>query len=271
MSEKKRIACFFTGGFTEVNSMKIFMRKINDRVEYIQLCPTGPKRSKTAIRCRHTDNIEKIHSGLTGEALIDYIIEFTKKKTFKDEKYDVILIEDDKDDRFLSLRPDGTGENVPVHWEKHKENVRDRIHDQCPGIPVLFFYAAPEVESWFVSDWDNSFGKIYEGEISARQNNHFSVMFHRYVNENILTFRYREQIEDYGYFDGNYRKLSEQLQNALAETDYLRENRPEETLPVINYSKRKHGEKMLEQIDPQNVLRRCSYYFREGFWALQAL
>ena len=49
MSMKKKIACFFTGGYTELNAMKFFMQKINSQVEYIQLCPIGTRRSKDAI------------------------------------------------------------------------------------------------------------------------------------------------------------------------------------------------------------------------------
>ena len=52
MIEKRRIACFFTAGYTELNAMKSFMRKINDTVEYIQLCPTGPRKSRRAIQNR---------------------------------------------------------------------------------------------------------------------------------------------------------------------------------------------------------------------------
>lgn len=50
MNEKKKIACFFTGGYTELTSMKIFIRKINTNVELIQLCPAkkrqAPHKSK---------------------------------------------------------------------------------------------------------------------------------------------------------------------------------------------------------------------------------
>lgn len=59
VSEKKRVACFFTAGYTELNAMKSFMRKINDGVEYIQLCPIGPRKSKGAIKDRHKHQILK--------------------------------------------------------------------------------------------------------------------------------------------------------------------------------------------------------------------
>ena len=272
MTEKKRIACFFTAGYTELNAMKTFMKKINNTVEYIQLCPIGPRKSRRGAKDRHIDQIEKSQSGLTGKGLIDFINYFIGQKRFEEEGYDAILIEDDKDDRFLSLDEDGTSAIDKDQWEEFKKDVTERIREKRPDIPVIFFYAAPEVETWFLADWEKSFGTVYKEDMAtARQNDYFNVRFRKYVNDNILTGRYKDRIEEYGYFGGEYRKLSEEIQNALGTIDFLNDYIPDAEHPAISYSKRRQGGDMLERIVPETVLHNCPFFFKDGYMALRAL
>lgn len=270
MSMKKRIACFFTAGYTELNAMKLFMRKINSQVEYIQLCPVGTRRSKNTIKNRHVDNIKTQQNGLTGSGLIEFILKFVETKRFQEEGYDAILIEDDKDDRFLLMQPDGTGIFDQNEWNKFKTNIRESLHKVCPDLPVIFFFAAPEVESWFLADFENSFGSIYRAEFSFQENEFFKVKFRKYINDFVLTAQYKNCIEQYGYFNGNYHKLSTQIQNILIANDFLQEYQPKSFYSKISYSKRIQGEEMLRQIDPIIVSQYCTTYFKEGFLALKA-
>lgn len=271
MNEKKKIACFFTVGYTELHAMKLFMKKINDGAEYIQLCPIREKRSKKSIKDRHTDGVRSEQNGLTGRKLIDHITSFIERKEFLDEKYDAVLIEDDKDDRFLCKQPDGSAIIDEAKWEIFKGDITKKIKDKYPDMPVIFFYAAPEVESWFVADWDNSFGKAYIGEFTKQQNEYFSIKFRKYVNDTILTDQYRENIEGYGYFDGIYKKFSDEIKFALDKTDFLEEYKLGTEHPTVRYSKRNQGMYMLEQIDPQTVLQKCNFFFKEGYWQLKTL
>lgn len=270
MNPKKRVACFFTGGYSELNAMKSFLKKANNKVELIQLCPTGERRSKSQIMGRHTDNIQKNHSGLTGAALIDYILEFIKKKRFLDEEYDAILIEDDKDARFLCLNSEGTAIIDHAEWEEYKKSIIDAIRSTGINIPVIVILAAPEVEAWFLSDWDRSFNKVYADDFSRDQNEYFSVMFRRHINQSVLTAQYKESIESYGYFGGEYKKLSEEIQQALVNVDFLKDYRPGEPHFNPRYSKRIQGEAMLEAIDPNQVLEHCTVFLKSGLLELQA-
>lgn len=127
------------------------------------------------------------------------------------------------------------------------------------------------MEAWFLADWDNSFGRVYIGEYTRLQNSFFNVNFRRYVNETILTEQYRDHIEEYGYFDGMYRKLSDQIKGALDETYFLEGYRTETEHPIVRYSKRDQGMDMLEQIDPQAVLQKCTLFFKDGYWQLKTL
>lgn len=271
MSEKKRVACFFTAGYTELNAMKSFMRKINDGVEYIQLCPIGPRKSKGAIKDRHKHQILKEQNGMTGEKLIDFAAEFIGKKRFEEEGYEAILIEDDKDGRFLSMQEDGTGIIDEDSWKCFKNRVIERLNKIRPDIPVIFFYAAPEIEAWFLADWSNGFGNVYKDVCTVRQNEYFSIKFRKYVNDSILTDTYRNCIERYGYFEEKYRKLSAEIQRALQEIDFLEDYMPEKEHPTISYSKDKQGGTMLECVNPKTILQNCSFFFKDGYQSLQTL
>lgn len=271
MNEKKRIACFFTAEYTELNSMKLFLRKINNNVEYIQLCPIGPRKNKAGIKSRDIGSIDINQSGLTGQALINFILCHIETSAFIREKYDAILIEDDKDDRFLTIQPDGTAKIDEGAWEQHRISVISALHTKYPEIPVLFFYAAPEVETWFLADWDNSFGNAYKNILSEPQNSYFSTVFRKYVKDNILTEPYCECLESYGHFDGKYKKISTEIQKALVSKDFLESYGHEPDHKIVHYSKRQHGAVMLENIDPQKILTSCPYFFKAGMHELQAL
>ncbi len=274
MTNRKRIACFFTGGYTELNAMRGFLRKINPQADYIQLCPTGKRRSKKDIMGRHIDVMDPEQNGLTGKALLDHMLSFLDSNRFREEGYDAILIEDDRDDRFLSLRSDGSSRIDRAAWEKFQQDVRSQVERYAPGIPVLFILAAPEVESWFIADWEHGFGQVFRSFFSrsAPQYYHFfQGKLRRYVNETILTSCYQDRIEEYGYFDSVYRKLSAQLQAALAEEALFEGYPGEEEPPALSYSKRTQGEDMLWALEPQQVLRHCPLFFKDGFLALQKL
>ena len=266
MKKRLRLACFFTAGYTELNALKYFFRKINAEVDYIQLCPTASRRSKNAIRNRHNDNICRNQSGLTGDSLMDFILEFIGKDRFKEEDYDAILIEDDKDDRFLRVSSDGYGEIDIEAWHQYESDVKNKI-SELTTIPVLFLMASPEVKAWFYADYSNGFGHVYRNELGTF-NDTFSIKFRKYLNDNIITSHYVDEIESYGIFDGAYRKLSEEIQDVLKSTDlaaYMGR------VLDLDYSKRLEGEEMLYSIDPEGVQGCCKVFFAPFFWDLKKI
>lgn len=271
MNKGKRVACFFTAGYTELNTMKSFMRKINGKLEYIQLCPIGPRKSKRAIQTRHITQIAQEQNGLTGEKLIDFVVDFIGTNRFEEEGYEAILIEDDKDGRFLSVQENGTAIINENGWDNFKNRVMERLNKIRPGIPIVFFYAAPEIEAWFLADWKNGFGNVYKGVYTVPQNEYFKIKFHKYVRESILTDTYTDCVERYGYFEGKYRKLSAEIQRALQEIDFLEDYMPGKEHPTISYSKNKQGGIMLESVEPRAILQNCPFFFKDGYQALQAL
>ena len=267
MTDKKRVACFFTGGFTELNAMKSFVEKINGNVEYRQICPVAPRKSRDAIRNRNA--IGRRQNGLTGDSLIDYVLEIVTEPFFVRESYDAVLIEDDRDERFI----DKTTSRIDIEkWERFKADIQKKLEDKGVAMPVIILLAAPEVEAWFISDWENGFGWVYQnsGQLNSPQNTYFSTVFRKYVKEEILTDQYAEMIEAFGFFDGVYKKLSEEIQEALNRIDFLESFMVCEHEP-IRYSKRTQGEAMLESIEPVKVLDSCTVFFREAFYKLQSV
>lgn len=269
MNEKKKVACFFTGGYTELNAMKIFMKKINSSVQLVQLCPSGSRKSKRAITGRHTEEIKGSQSGLTGDQLIEYVFKMTNEPRFLEEEYDAILIEDDKDHRFLSLQEDGTAVIDVDKWKSYRGCIVDQLRENHPNVAIFFFLAAPEIEGWHLMDWKNSFGSVYKDILKTAPNNYFSYKFYFHVQNEILQEAYNKNIEAYGYFNRMYRKLSEELQTALASNDFLADYAPAQEHEPIRYSKRIQGEIMLEQIDPDSIAKHHTVFFSPEYRRLK--
>lgn len=272
MIKRKRVACFFTGGFTELNAMKAFMKKINDKVDYIQLCPTGTRKSKDSIKNRRIENISNFQNGLTNESLISYVLSEVEKNHFREESYDAVIIEDDKDNRFLRVQSNGLASIDLEGWKNYKIHVLNRLAEKGVSVPVIFFLAAPEVESWFIADYQNSFGKVFATKLSSRQNCFFSNQFNKYLKSQILTKAYINSIESYGYFNNFYYKLSEKIQDAIYTNAFFSEETPSLNSNIsLRYSKRVEGEEMLYNIDPQTVSKLCNKFFKESYLELQQL
>lgn len=275
MTEKKRVACFFTGGYTELWAMKAFFAKINPRLDYIRLCPIAERKSKANIKERDKRPIDNSVNGLTGKALINYVLCAVEKHYFQRENYDAVIIEDDKDSNYLNITKDGFGSVDQQGWEAYRQQVCTELRAKGVTVPIFYFLAAPEVETWFVADFDNSFGSAYQGILTTSQNNYFASNFRKYLYRRILTNTYADALEAYGYFNGKYQKLSEEIQNAMVQAESELEPfhpRNENGDPIpIHYSKRSEGENMLRHIQPEKVAEKCHMFFRDSYYELQSL
>lgn len=261
----KKVVCYFTGGWTESGAMSEFLKKINHKFHYQQRCPNKPKY-KRGLACHLC--------GLTGQSLIDYILNDIRNHLDEIRTSTAIIIEDDLDGRF---------ENRLESFVEYRDSVISRIHVELDmDIPILFFAASPEIESWLISDWDNSFGCTYSraqgGPLAHPQNNYFNVSFKKYIYGNVL-LDYKDNIEDYGFFEYGYRKLSDEIIQALSigyrEVLALEGPATYHEAIVYNkslyYSKRLHGDRMLRNISPEAVAAKCTKYFRKAFHELVAL
>lgn len=258
-----RVACFLTCGYTEAGAMQFFLRKINDSYEYKQYLP-----NKTIKKKGDAKIIKKEISGLTGEALLKKIYSILEKHKDEINTCKAVLIEDDLDGRFHNW------DNKKI--KGYRDAIVDKVHSKLESdIPVFILYASPEAESWFIADWDNGFGYLYgkSNRIKDMDQKAKSFFLHHlrdYIYSEVLK-EYSHNIEDYGWFENGYIKLSDQIISVIQTNikDYVR------TLPQANsdcvkqiiesrdlyYSKKLHGDIMLRSISPDVVAEKCRQYF----------
>lgn len=268
---KPIIACYITGGWTECGYMTAFLRKVNDRYDYRQRFPQKNIGKKGKSRAKIV--------GTTGKDLVRKMYADLGNHKAELSKVAAILIEDDMDDQYFLVS--GYGRNYAM-INRRTAAITRTIRQVLgkPELPVFFLYALPEIEAWFVADWEHAFGEEYKVHL-GEMNGYFSTTFKKYVAEQVLTSTYPiSQIENYGMFGGKYRKLSDELiqaiqgyssqtfswknnQNYNAEiTQLIRDNK-------ICYSKKEQGVNMLNRLEPEKVARNCQHYFSRTYAALK--
>lgn len=277
----KKVACFFTGGYTESNAMPEFLSKINDKIVFKQFCPNRTKRRK---RPGESTDLIDTFSGLTGADLLRYVYRYLDNYPNELSDFDAVIIEDDLDGKFTEA-PSGSTSKVSkrtkdfqAHCNTVADEIRKRLHKD-DSFPVIQIFAAPEIETWFLSDWNNTFGLIYGPKAFAildrKENQFFSAMFQPYMRDNVLC-KYADQIENYGYFDGVYRKLSGQISSAFDSFKVTISRYGDVATSIssnksLRYSKRSHGDEMLRHLSPDSIQQKCPIYFREAFELLKSL
>lgn len=267
----KRIGCFLTCGYTETGVMQNFLSKINNNYEYKQLLPNKPIKKKGHHLIKNSIN------GATGEALIKEICKLLHDYPYIIDNCDALLIEDDLDGRYLNLS------NLQII--QYEEDVRAKIRKEISknekkDIPILFMYASPEIESWFIADWINGFGWIFlcDENINVRgipkpRCHDFTFNMHKYIINEILSSR----LEDIERFNSG--KLSNHLNNMFlgdlqqyintkSKSTKLKEYLPNKS---FSYSKAIEGRLMLNNIEPENLLEYCTHYFKNNYIKLKNL
>lgn len=261
-----KVACFLTCGYTEAGEMQGFLQRCcQSKVHFVQCMPNKPKRK------RENDNIIKDKfSGLTHESLVQKMMDIIKMNREQYKNYKGIVFEDDLDD--ISIEEANT----------RSKSIRKLIRNAIGDIPVVVVYAAPEIESWFIADWNNGFGIYKRPEILR---NHFSANEAAFLDHHMRNFfkemllgEYSDKLEKYGE-QRPYRKLSDEIIHALdnsTEEDiscsfrkYLMErgiSNPELVNRLIEckylrYSKKDTGSMMLRGLDPKKVAEKCQIYF----------
>ena len=272
---KRKIACYITGGWTECGYMTRFLEKINRNYDYRQRFPQknigkkGKERTKITI------------DGTTGSALIKWIYSDLRRHGKELTDYSAIIIEDDLDDNYFL--ESGTKRDYEL-IEKRKQEIKSEIRGllQKPDLPVIFFYALPEIEAWFLADWDQSFAIEYKS-VLKEMNSYFSITMKKYVNKEILTDKFSiSEIENFGFVNGKYTKISEKFRTAFigysqwSEADKNNQIFNERINKLIKdnkiaYSKKMEGVNMLLRIRPEVIAVNCRYYFINAFNELKDL
>lgn len=263
MAMVDRIACFLTCGYTEAGAMQFFLRKMNSKYEYKQYLP-----NKTIKKKGDPKSINSQISGLTGDALLEKVYRILEKNREEIGKCKAVLIEDDLDGKFHGYSDE---------WiEEYKNQIIYKVHEKLQkDIPVFILYASPEAESWFIADWKNGFEYLYSdsGVVTDVEYNAKRFFLHhlkQYIQNNVLK-EYAENIEEYGWFDGEYTKLSDRIICAIQTEvkDYIGELKGIKLSYVkqiiesrdLYYSKKLHGDIMLRNIQPDIIADKCRKYF----------
>ena len=270
---KPKIACYITGGWTECGSMTRFLGKVNCNIDYRQRFPerTIGKKGKS----RRTLKIQ----GETGDALLKIAYEDMRKHSEELRSFAAILLEDDLDNQFFT--EDKSSRDYEA-LEKRKLEITDEIRKilNKNDMPVFFLYAIPEIEAWFIADWENTFGEEYKVHLK-HMNLYFSTTFRKYVLNNVLTDAHSvEDVENYGYFGGEYKKISDELIGAFQqyslEKDEMKNNRMYNGIinqliknNKLQYSKREEGVNMLNRLLPEKVASVCQHYFSKTYMELK--
>lgn len=175
--------------------------------------------------------------------------------------FDVVLLIDDADCRFQAPDKDAAA------WvEKHGALVRKAA--ARPELRFLALFASPEIETWLLADWEQSFGEEYRtivGDLLA------------HLAAGILGPQPWTTLEDYG---GGYeeerkscrRKLSDDLNSVLAQlaTQAAQVGR-DVPQGLYTYSKKTNGPRMLQRIRPTEVAKLCATHFEPVYLELRAL
>lgn len=272
-SLKKKIACFFTIGWTELNAMKIFLNKINENIEFVQFCPIASKRRKNPLK---RELLDKNHEGLTGEKLYEYVKEYIDKYKTDIKKYDAVLIEDDLDSKYRDLYDENDFKDkieiVKSNYLRDFDGIKKEIRSMLgkdEKFPVYILHASPEIEAWFYADWENSFGYVYgpkfENVLTENENKYFKINFKDFVDKNVI-FQYKDNIELYGSFNNQYRKLSSEIIHALESTEFWTESAKEiGEKNIVKYSKRNEGQNMLMSISAEILEKKCNIFFKDVY------
>lgn len=271
MAMVKRIACFLTCGYTEAGTMQAFLKKINENYEYKQYLPNRTIKKKGSPK-----NISSSISGLTGEKLLEKVYDIIEKHKDDILKCSAIIIEDDLDDRFSGF----TESEIQTYIDNIKHNIYDILGCEKK---VFILYASPEIESWFVSDWENGFQYLFCDSGIVKDVQRAAIRFYTHnlkliVEKNILK-QYVNNIEKYGIFNGRYIKLSDKLIEIIqfdsktmianikgANAKYIQQIIDSR---YIYYSKKLHGGIMLRNIRPEIVANNCRCYFKNTYLALR--
>ncbi len=264
----KRIDVFATNSKTEL-AIEDFLKKINPTVYWAVHSPRMLKKSKheytqlSNASASSDTEARRLH-GDTGSDLEKLMLDHLQKHPITLEESEAILLEDDLDFRAV-------GQNPRVYLDSQKKRLTQMIEQKFAAlrIPSVFvLYAAPEVEAWFIADWNNSFASYLPPIVSAK--------FQIIVREEILSTCESNNIEAYSLAENN--KLRERLAVILgnAVIDLVNDGLLDDGTVAADrerysYNPGKRGGSLLSSIYPFEVAKMCKLFFEPTYLELQQL
>jgi len=240
---------YATDSHTET-SIKDFLRKINSEITWI---PRSPRQAKRPKKDYAIKDVLPVLTGRTGLDLENFMIEEIDMHPIIVLECPAILLEDDLD------RRDAFVDQNEYLTEQHKR-LSDKIKNIVHGVSaeLICLYAAPEIETWLIEDWENSFGnaKLFNQQIATQ----LRPLINKMKDECGGSFEHYSHYRDNKFSDwliDNIQSLSEK---------YRIENHE-----MASYSKSKHGSRFLGEIDPVKIEPKCRVYFSKAYHAIQRI
>jgi len=222
---------FAGGGEAEVRGLVPFLEKHFADCRFDRMTPIirkpGPRPGKSFPGY-----------GKTGKSLVTEIREQLSTALSKGNKCDLILVMDDLDCR---------------DWNRQREIFESAVKsvEGTDDIDRFIGFAAPELESWIIADWDHSVGD--HQDFRRRQER----MRYWLVTEKKIPF---DAPESFGTYDAQRDCCDSKLSEAIIESTMIQE----EDEKLARYSKGTHTPLLLQRIHPDTVKSKCPI-FRELF------
>lgn len=243
-----RVGYFCTAGHTEVGGIDRFLNRIasEPEVRWERCFPAvrkpAPKIGKPGLE----RPAPKGREGLTGASLVSEMMERLAEYHRAGSKgaLDAVVFIDDADCRF-------EGDPAKVEAWTGARAAEVRAKTGAPSIPFVALFASPEIEAWFLADWEQGFGVEYDKLATGER--HLRAHVEELLGSAIGS------VEGYGGGLVNgacANKLSEKLQGLVTRLGGA-------------YSKRMQGQDMLLRIRPEKVAQECGAYFRPALQALR--
>jgi hypothetical protein len=219
---------FAGGGESEVQGLVPFLRKhFSPAVSFDRKTPVrqkpGAKPGKKPV----------VSHGKTGKSLVQEVKLRLRMALEKETPCDLILILDDLDCR----EPRKTTESLQA-------SISNCMEQQ---IPYCIGFAAPEIETWIISDWENTFSA--HPSFSGRRQ---KTMKYRLAHTDGVDF---SRPESFGKYDPAKDSCDKKLSECIIETSIHAAEHGE-----IPFSKARHTPEMLTLLDPENVCTKCPLF-----------
>jgi hypothetical protein len=189
-------------------------------------------------KCRYYNKgakptVDRSKSGLTGTQFIrELICTIGQEIKYNNNFPDMLIVSDDADCR---LQYDSHSKRYIYDCNAFQQEVQkltNLIHNHHQATKIVFMFASPEIESWFLVDCNNTFCKAFQSFTLQGLAN----------SSNCQNFFPLSDLENYG---GSY--INNSCQDKLS--DVCIKAYP----PASRYSKREHGQQFLIDLDPQNL------------------
>jgi len=196
----------------------------------IKIHPKKPRSENKDNPQKHQDRRKRSGVGSTGKSLVEQIQTRLTRSLTDDRPCDLILVFDDLDCR-----------DADVQTEEFKAAI-DTIKD-AEKLDRVIGFAAPEIESWIVADWDHVMGQYTKFKSS-------SVEMKLWLRQNhTLSF---DRPEEFSQYDSQKDCCQEKLSAAIQEC----------TREVAHeyYSKDTDTSELIKRLNPIAVKQKCPFF-----------